>query len=171
MRNKAFTIVELLIIIILILLILYILMPRISRPPSVSPRMVCGSNLSALGKAMLVYANENDGKYPTPNKWCDLLLQHADISEKQLKCWSNKEARCTYAMNPNCTDWSSPPDMVLLFETKGGWNQYGGPELITAENHDLEGCNVLYCDAHVSFERSVDDLKWQIDPNDKGITR
>ena len=29
--------------------------------------------------------------------------------------------------------------MVLLFETKAGWNQHGGPELFTFDNHDTEG--------------------------------
>jgi hypothetical protein len=29
--------------------------------------------------------------------------------------------------------------MVLLFETKAGWNQHGGPELFTFDNHDPKG--------------------------------
>jgi hypothetical protein len=41
-------------------------------------------------------------------------------------------------MNPNCEP-NSPPDMVLLFETKAGWNQHGGPELFTFDNHDPRG--------------------------------
>ena len=37
---------------------------------------------------------------------------------------------------------SSPGDMVLLFQTKAGWNQHGGPELLTFDNHDpKDGCN------------------------------
>ena len=43
-----------------------------------------------------------------------------------------------YAMNSNCRD-GSPDDMVFLFESKPGWNQHGGPELFTFDNHDPKG--------------------------------
>ena len=92
-----------------------ILLPRIR---SISPSMVCGSNLSGLGKAMLIYANDYDEKYPTPDKWCDLLIQHGDLTEQPFRCLGNKKERCSYAMNPNCEP-NSPQDMVLLFETRG----------------------------------------------------
>ena len=64
-------------------------------------------------------------------------------------------------MNPNCHP-NSPPDMVLLFETKGGWNQFGGPELLTTENHKGEGCYVLFNDVHVEFikKEAINELKW-----------
>ncbi len=56
----------------------------------------------------------------------------------------------------------SPPDMVVLFETHPGWNQSGGPEILTTDNHKGEGCNVLFMDSHVHFVKTedLDDLKW-----------
>jgi hypothetical protein len=45
---------------------------------------------------------------------------------------------CDYAMNPNCEP-NSPGDMVLLFETRAGWNQHGRPELFTFDNHEPKG--------------------------------
>ncbi len=42
-----------------------------------------------------------------------------------------------YAMNPNCRE-DSPKDVVFLFESKPGWNQHGGPELFTFDNHDSQ---------------------------------
>ena len=51
-----------------------------------------------------------------------------------------------YAMNPNCTP-DSPGGTVLLFESKPGWNQHGGPELFTFDNHDPKGgCVLLHSD-------------------------
>jgi len=42
-----------------------IFLPRIFlRPRSVAYRMVCGSNLAGIGKAMLIYANDYDDKLP-----------------------------------------------------------------------------------------------------------
>jgi hypothetical protein len=122
---------------------IYIGIPRIR---SISPRMVCGSNMSALGKAMNVYMQNNDGNSPTPSKWCDLLIQQTGIDEKQFQCYANKKQRCSFAINPNCIDWNCSPDTVLLFETTGGWNKYGGKELVDFTSHLGYGCNILYCD-------------------------
>lgn len=128
---------------------------------------ICENNLSGLGKAMLIYAHYNNGKYPTADKWCDILLEDKEeIKEKMFICpgaskLGNKE-RCHYVMNPNCEP-NSPVDTVLLFETEGGWNLYGGPELLSTINHDEQGCNILFNDGHVEFFRkeNLQDLKWK----------
>jgi hypothetical protein len=142
-----------------------IFLPAIRRIRSISPRMACGQNLVVLGEALLLYANDNDHKYPTPAEWCDLLIEQANVNEKQFKCPESKGARCSYAMNPNC-DISSRPDIVLLFETEiwkdGGWNKFGGPELLTVRNHEGHGCNILHNGSFVSFEslHTLGSLRW-----------
>jgi len=66
---------------------------------------------------------------------------------------------CHYAMNTNCEP-NSPPDTVLLFETKAGWNQHGGPEeLFTFDNHDPKGGCVLLNDGTVKFIRTKEELQ------------
>lgn len=128
-------------------------------------RMICGSNLAGLGKALILYSNDYDGKYPIPNNWCDLLLQgDYGVNEEQFKCRGARDVRCNYAINPN-TELASRPDMVLLFETKGGWNQYGGPELLTTDNHNRKGCNVLFNDLHIEFVKTeqLGQLKWKVE--------
>ena len=70
---------------------------------------------------------------------------------------------CNYAMNPNCKP-DSPSDMVLLFETKDGWNQNGGPELFTFDNHDPKGGCVLFNNGTVKFirtEEELNNLRWK----------
>jgi len=52
--------------------------------------------------------------------------------------------------NPNANAVARPR-MVAVFETEGGWNQFGGPELLAPENHGGEGCNILFSDLHVEF--------------------
>ncbi|MGD2095208.1 MAG: hypothetical protein PVH77_09410, partial [Phycisphaerales bacterium] len=79
------------------------------------------------------------------------------------RCPSSIEGECHYAMNSNCTT-ISPPDMVLLFETKAGWNQHGGPELFTFTNHDPKGGCVLLKDGTVKFIRTreeLNQLRWK----------
>jgi prepilin-type processing-associated H-X9-DG protein len=47
-----------------LLFLMGILWPALSRTRCVAFRMVCGSNLSGIGKAMLIYANDYDDKLP-----------------------------------------------------------------------------------------------------------
>jgi len=125
-------------------------------------KQVCQFNIAILGKSMLPYSVDNEGEYPDPEKWCDILLQFALVTEKDFVCPSAGQGRCHYAMNPNCEP-NSPSDMVLLFETKDGWNQFGGPELLTFENHKGKGCNILFNDSHVEFvtPEQLGELKWK----------
>jgi hypothetical protein len=61
-------------------------------------------------------------------------------------------------MNPSCS-YNSPADVVLLFEAKDGWNQHGGPELFTFDNHDPKGGLVLLNDGTLKFIRTEEELK------------
>ena len=64
MRRKGFTLIELLVVIAIIALLMGILMPALARVRQLANRVVCGSNLKAIGTAMLVYANDYDDDYP-----------------------------------------------------------------------------------------------------------
>ena len=109
----------------------------------------------------------NETLYPRPSKWCDDILRPypafginaaGRLDSKPHICPSAGKGKNHYAMNPNCKP-DSPPDMVLLFETKAGWNQHGGPELFTFDNHDPEGGCVLLNDGTVKFIRTREELK------------
>ncbi len=108
--------------------------------------------------------------YPKSTNWFDAITSQVTMPKSAIKaimidrlkkphvCPSVGEGKSTYAMNPKCkTD--SPPDMVLLFETKAGWNQHGGPELFTFDNHDPKGGCVLLNDGTVKFIRTKEELQ------------
>jgi len=142
-------------------------LPAFVRARDQAQRMTCGTNMSGLGKAMLIYANDYNDKFPTSSKWCDLLIEHASVDKMAFRCRGAAEGPCNYAMNKNVSELgtSAPPDMVLLFETHPGWNQVGGPEILTSENHRDDGCNVLFVDSHVEFVRKqeLNRLRWKPD--------
>jgi len=124
----------------------------------------CRRNLSRLGDAMTSYCQRHDGKYPTPEKWCDLLfLEPGKLPAVTFLCPNRMEGRCHYAMNP-LADPRGAPDVVLLFESKGGWNQAGGPELLTTKHHGV--CNVLLVDGTVATvgPDEIHSLKWKSEP-------
>jgi len=147
-------------------------------PMSSAAGMICSNNLIELHKAMLIYTEEHEGRYPDPNHWCDSLLQHTKVDATRFFCpgvklrWKRKvlpwpiprKARCYYAMNPNCC-LNSPPDTVLLFETKGGWNQSGGPEILSMDNHLGHSCHILFNDGQVKHlnPSSLGQLKWKVE--------
>jgi prepilin-type N-terminal cleavage/methylation domain-containing protein len=64
MRRKGFTLVELLVVIAIIALLMGILMPALSRVRQLAFRLTCGTNLSGIGKAMLLYANDYQDELP-----------------------------------------------------------------------------------------------------------
>jgi prepilin-type N-terminal cleavage/methylation domain-containing protein len=63
-KKKGFTLVELLVVIAIIALLMGILMPALARVRQIAFRMVCGSNLSGMGRAMLIYANDYENDFP-----------------------------------------------------------------------------------------------------------
>lgn len=153
-----------------------ITMVSIFVPPRISfaTMMVCGTHMSSLGKAINSYAQENDGKYPEPEKWCDLLLDASQVKIQHFMCLPDFKLRCFgfsysypqpgkgishYAMNINCTP-DSPGDTVLLFETTLGWNKHGGKELLTLDNHYGDRCNILFNDGHVTYVWRLKELNW-----------
>ena len=108
--------------------------------------------------------------YPVSTDWFDAITSLGTLPKSDIKvfiidkvkrppvCPSAGEGKNHYAMNPNCKP-DSPPDMVLLFETKAGWNQHGGPELFTFDNHDPRGGCVLLNDGTVKFIRTKEELQ------------
>jgi prepilin-type processing-associated H-X9-DG protein len=75
-------------------------------------------------------------------------------------------------MNPRADKWSAP-DVVLLFESTAGWNQVGGPELLTTRHHEGKGCNVLFVDYHAEFVKGeeIPRLKWEGTKLEQGGTQ
>ncbi|MFB0555902.1 MAG: hypothetical protein ACETWQ_21565 [Phycisphaerae bacterium] len=108
--------------------------------------------------------------FPAPRRWCDALewafagtrvrsrRHEVDLIMKFHVCPSVGEGENHYAMNSKCRP-DSPPDMVLLFETKAGWNQHGGTELFTFDNHNPKGGCVLLNDGTVKFIRTKEELQ------------
>ena len=62
--RKAFTLVELLVVIAIISLLISILAPSLNIAKDIAKQIVCGSNCASTAKGMLLYGEVNSDKYP-----------------------------------------------------------------------------------------------------------
>jgi prepilin-type N-terminal cleavage/methylation domain-containing protein len=94
MKRKGFTLVELLVVIAIIALLMGILMPALSRVRQIAFRMVCGTNLSGIGKAMLIYSNDYDDEFPRAggrnSQWAQMVPN-----------WMADNRYASYGLNPD----------------------------------------------------------------------
>jgi prepilin-type processing-associated H-X9-DG protein len=150
-------------------MVLAMLMPALARVKHLAQRKVCSTNMQALSMAIIVYANDYDGRFP--GEWCDLLMEHADVSKKSFQCPVSPEGTFSYAFNRNLDGLTTDkvgPDVVMLFESEPGRNMTGGPELLKTNRHPASGrssfggCNIGFVDGHVEFVNAdrISQLKW-----------
>ncbi|UCC22473.1 MAG: hypothetical protein JSW23_11985 [Planctomycetota bacterium] len=154
------------------LFLLFFMLVMLPRARCIAYRTQCGMNLWRLSEAILVYVNDNDGKFPSAADWCDLLIENTDVNEEDFKCKDSFLPVFSYGFNIHLDGLrlaEVPPDVVLLFEIKGGRNVSGGPELMVDNKHDDSGSNILLTDFNVIFASKVHrkGLKWEVPKNMK----
>ena len=77
--RRAFTLVELLVVIAVIALLAAMLLPALSKARQSGRRTACMSNLRQLSVALSIYASENEGDFPIANRtnrWPSQLYRH-----------------------------------------------------------------------------------------------
>jgi prepilin-type N-terminal cleavage/methylation domain-containing protein/prepilin-type processing-associated H-X9-DG protein len=65
-KRKAFTLIELLVVVAIIAVLIALLLPSLQRAKEHANRAKCLSNLRQLASAMIMYNNENQGRFPGP---------------------------------------------------------------------------------------------------------
>jgi prepilin-type N-terminal cleavage/methylation domain-containing protein/prepilin-type processing-associated H-X9-DG protein len=98
-RKQAFTLIELLAVIAIIAILFSVLMAALGAARSRSQNVVCLNNLRSLSVAVLLYANENGGRLPSPlgtdsNGWESLIAPYlgyegTDVPMEEFRCPSD----------------------------------------------------------------------------------
>ncbi|MFH1616893.1 MAG: type II secretion system protein [Planctomycetota bacterium] len=81
-KSRAFTLVELLIVIAIIAVLLSILVPTLNKVREQTKRVVCASNLKQIGLLLEYYCADNEGYYP-PNYHSSAYMYKADPRDPQ----------------------------------------------------------------------------------------
>jgi hypothetical protein len=123
-----------------------------------------------LGDSLVDYKTEHDDQLPKADKWCDELKAGDNYARYVFHQDHNDNWYCEFSMNEHAAELGveAPNDMVLLFQSKRGWNQIGGLELLSEEVGSY--IRVFLVDGSKKFVRGRDicHLRWELE--DSGVT-
>ncbi|UCE48735.1 MAG: hypothetical protein JSW47_01035 [Phycisphaerales bacterium] len=110
-----------------------IVAPALVRLHATATQLACGTNLSGLGKALLIHSNDYNDELPPD---LETLTRTAEVTNKSLICPATglKES---YVYRGAGLTTSAIPSMVIVYEEAG--------------NHGRDGRNVLFLDSHVEW--------------------
>jgi prepilin-type N-terminal cleavage/methylation domain-containing protein/prepilin-type processing-associated H-X9-DG protein len=108
-KKTGFTLVELLVVIGIIALLISILLPSLNKARETANRVKCQSNLSQMGKALLLYSNENKGAFPRTK---------ADTAAPTLSFTNGGAGDTDPFVSANVPNNSIPGAMFLLIRTQ-----------------------------------------------------
>jgi len=112
-----------------------ILLPSLARARDLAKRSVCAANLKGIGNACHIYANGNAGRFPPD---LDTLVGEGAISPRVLRCPSAGEDEDAYVYIPGRSPDAADAGRTILAHER-------------RTNHDGEGVNVLFVDAHTEW--------------------
>jgi prepilin-type processing-associated H-X9-DG protein len=133
-------------------LLVSILLPSLNRARETANRVKCGSNMRQIGQGILLYSNENKGKYPPD---LGTLVKTEELTAAVFACPSGQTTELPAFANKNEeANWVNVhSDYVYLGK---GMNITAGPETIVLYEkpgaHGGQGMNMLFGDGHVEFQ-------------------
>jgi len=123
----------------------------------------CMNNARLLNISLHLYAVSHSNHLPLASVWCDAVSPYTD-STNIFQCENHNE-RCGFAFNTNLSGANiimADARTVLLFESDGGWNAYGGLE--QALRHSRHGGTVVVAYANGDVEavapERLGQLRW-----------
>ncbi|MGC9454920.1 MAG: type II secretion system protein [Phycisphaerae bacterium] len=148
-KRSGFTLIELLVVIAIIALLMSILMPALGQAREQARKVVCLTNLSGLGKAFNMYAQDYR-EYIPPMGW------NMSKGAKTADAWVALLERDEYVTSPHAESEENLPNISTLFKCPSGIMELGGA--MPTSHTDPAGARAL------EYQSSGPDWEW--DNND-----
>ena len=138
-KNKGFTLVELMFVFMAVAFVFVLMVPIIRTVHDYKTRSMCADNVRQIGRAMYIYAQEHDGKFPPDME--TLYSEKYLTNEDFLDCPANQDKGNLKKPDFFYTGGLSvnSPSLAPLVRDKEG-------------NHPTRGKNVLYVNGNVGWE-------------------
>ena len=178
MKKRGFTLIELLVVIAIIAILASMLLPVLARAREEGRRTACKNNLRQIGLALSMYAQSWDEMYPAEGigatntgKALGLLYPDQISDEMIFSCKSDTGRTPVMDTVTGLVTGSSylyaaygaNANSATSLEIAGDRDALG---IQATSQHKLEGANILFVDAHVTWEKDRDSS----DANGKAIT-
>jgi prepilin-type N-terminal cleavage/methylation domain-containing protein/prepilin-type processing-associated H-X9-DG protein len=193
-RTRAFTLVELLVVIAIIAILIAVLLPSLAKARRQALKVQCQSNLRQVGAQLLLYAQKWNGWIVPPERgfdvvpderWPVYVFKPAVYNPPELKCPSDDDpdGDHSYVLNQHLVDKRvkygsriplgiSPSDVVVAGEKIASRDDYymNGPDYLTLidqrRHARTNGSNLLFLDLHVAMELTTHTFAGKLDPWD-----
>jgi len=147
-----------------------VLFPVFARAQEQAKQATCLSNVKQISLAILMYADDYDGRYPLRANWADAVLPY-NKNQEMFQCPKLPIGEGGYAFNKAMAgamkDGSSSDAAfrVVVFESRPGKNVVGGQADMEARH--MGGLTVGYGDGHCNWRRpemlrESDEVKWML---------
>ena len=135
MKTRGFTLIELLVVIAVVALLAALAIPAIAGAQERSRSVTCSSRLRELGMAVLLYTQDNQGRFPRSSHsaaanrepgWAASIAPYLGARPAEANAaWINREFRCPGNTNeaPNAYSYA----MNVFFELRKGDSYVGRP--------------------------------------------
>jgi prepilin-type processing-associated H-X9-DG protein len=135
------------------------LLPALAKAREKATSMACMNNTKQLNLALMMYAEDHNGTFPSTTTWCDSIQSYLGGGPGPFLCpLGPPNQRSHYALNSAVAgaavkDIREPARTVLVFETDGGWNVAGSRELLPSKGRHGGAYIVGFADGHVEMVR------------------
>lgn len=144
------------------------LLPALGQAKQKAQSILCMNNMKQLSLGVIMYSSDNKDLFPAGTNWCDALLPYVKNPGTFLCPQGKPGQRSHYAFNARLVgheakEIQSPAMTVMIFETDGGWNVSGGPELLPVKPRHNRAYCFGFADGHVEMARTnhLENLRWE----------